>query len=241
MHCVNLHLIMTSRIRIFVVDDEKDLTDLLHYQLGKEGFEVKFSNNPFEALGKARDFSPELIILDVMMPDLDGFQLLRMIRSDNLLQKIPVIMLTAKSGVEHRIKGLEQGADDYLEKPFDSQELILRIRSILKRSADQSNDTSSRIMLGKLVLDEEDHSISISGEKVDFTLTEFKLIHYFLKRKGRVQTRDNLLLGVWKFDTEVETRTVDVHIRRVRKKISDSDLQIETIRGVGYRLTEKFA
>jgi len=234
-------LLMTSRIRIFVVDDEKDLTDLLHYQLGKEGFEVKFSNNPFEALGKARDFSPELIILDVMMPDLDGFQLLRMIRSDNLLQKIPVIMLTAKSGVEHRIMGLEQGADDYLEKPFDSQELILRIRSILKRSADQSNDTSSRIMLGKLVLDEEDHSISISGEKVDFTLTEFKLIHYFLKRKGRVQTRDNLLLGVWKFDTEVETRTVDVHIRRVRKKISDSDLQIETIRGVGYRLTEKFA
>jgi len=232
---------MTSRIRIFVVDDEKDLTDLLHYQLGKEGFEVKFSNNPFEALGKARDFSPELIILDVMMPDLDGFQLLRMIRSDNLLQKIPVIMLTAKSGVEHRIMGLEQGADDYLEKPFDSQELILRIRSILKRSADQSNDTSSRIMLGKLVLDEEDHSISISGEKVDFTLTEFKLIHYFLKRKGRVQTRENLLLGVWKFDTEVETRTVDVHIRRVRKKISDSDLQIETIRGVGYRLTEKFA
>ena len=232
---------MTSRIRIFVVDDEKDLTDLLHYQLGKEGFEVKFANNPFEALGKARDFNPELIILDVMMPDLDGFQLLRMIRSDNLLQKVPVIMLTAKSGVEHRIKGLEQGADDYLGKPFDSQELVLRIRSILKRLADQTNDTSSRIMLGKLMLDEDDHSISIAGEKIDFTLTEFKLIHYFLKRKGRVQTRDNLLLGVWKFDAEVETRTVDVHIRRVRKKISDSGLEIETIRGVGYRLSEKIA
>jgi len=230
---------MTSRIRIFVVDDEKDLTDLLHYQLGKEGFEVKFANNPFEALGKARDFNPDLIILDVMMPDLDGFQLLRMIRSDNLLQKVPVIMLTAKSGVEHRIKGLEQGADDYLGKPFDSQELVLRIRSILKRLADQTNDTSLRIMLGKLMLDEHDHSISIAGEKIDFTLTEFKLIHYFLKRKGRVQTRDNLLLGVWKFDAEVETRTVDVHIRRVRKKISDSGLEIETIRGVGYRLSEK--
>ena len=223
------------------MDDEKDLTDLLHYQLGKEGFEVKFANNPFEALGKARDFNPDLIILDVMMPDLDGFQLLRMIRSDNLLQKVPVIMLTAKSGVEHRIKGLEQGADDYLGKPFDSQELILRMRSILKRSADQSNETSSRIMLGKLVLDEEDHSISIAGDKIDFTLTEFKLIHYFLKRKGRVQTRDNLLLGVWKFDAEVETRTVDVHIRRVRKKIADSGLAIETIRGVGYRLSEKIA
>jgi DNA-binding response OmpR family regulator len=124
---------MTARIRIFVVDDEEDLTDLLHYQLGKAGFEVKFSNNPFEALGKARDFIPDLIILDVMMPDLDGFQLLRMIRSDNLLQKTPVIMLTAKSGVEHRIKGLEQGADDYLGKPFDIQELTLRIHSILKR------------------------------------------------------------------------------------------------------------
>ena len=223
------------------MDDEKDLTDLLHYQLGKEGFEVKFANNPFEALGKARDFNPDLIILDVMMPDLDGFQLLRMIRSDNLLQKVPVIMLTAKSGVEHRIKGLEQGADDYLGKPFDSQELVLRIRSILKRLADQTNDTSSRIMLGKLVLDEEDHSISIAGDKIDFTLTEFKLIHYFLKRKGRVQTRDNLLLGVWKFDAEVETRTVDVHIRRVRKKIADSGLAIETIRGVGYRLSEKIA
>ena len=114
---------MSARIRIFVVDDEEDLTDLLHYQLGKAGFEVKFSNNPFEALGKARDFMPELIILDVMMPDLDGLQLLRMIRVDNLLQKVPVIMLTAKSGVEHRIKGLEQGADDYLGKPFDVQEL----------------------------------------------------------------------------------------------------------------------
>ena len=162
-----------------------------------------------------------------------------MIRSDNLLQKVPVIMLTARSGVDDRIKGLEQGADDYLGKPFDSMELVLRIRSILKRSADQANDNSSRIMLGKLILDEDDHSVSIAGEKIDFTLTEFKLIHYFLKRKGRVQTRDNLLLGVWKFDAEVETRTVDVHIRRVRKKIANSGIEIETIRGVGYRLSQK--
>ena len=229
---------MSSRIRIFVVDDEQDLTDLLHYQLGKEGFKVKFSNNPYEALGNARDFNPDLIILDVMMPDLNGFQLLRMIRADNLLQKTPVIMLTAKTDVEHRIKGLEQGADDYLGKPFDSQELVLRIRSILKRTAEQVDDDQGRIMFGNLLLDEEDHSISISGNKVDFTLTEFKLLHYFLKRRGRVQTRDNLLLGVWKFDADVETRTVDVHIRRVRKKIQNAGIGIETIRGVGYRLVE---
>ena len=232
---------MTSRIRIFVVDDEEDLTDLLHYQLGKEGFKVKFSNNPYEALVNARDFSPDLIILDVMMPDLDGFQLLRMIRADNLLQKTPVIMLTAKTDLEHRIKGLEQGADDYLGKPFDSQELVLRIRSILKRTTEQKDENQSRILFGNLLLDEDDHSISISGEKVDFTLTEFKLLHYFLKRRGRVQTRDNLLLGVWKFDADVETRTVDVHIRRVRKKIKDSGVEIETIRGVGYRLVEEIA
>jgi len=225
---------MSARIRIFVVDDEEDLTDLLHYQLGKAGFEVKFSNNPFDALGKARDFIPDLIILDVMMPDLDGFQLLRMIRVDNLLQKVPVIMLTAKSGVEHRIKGLEQGADDYLGKPFDIQELTLRINIILKRITEKSEDTSSRILSGNLILDQDNHSISISGK-----VTEFNLLHYFLKRKGRVQTRDNLLLGVWKFDTDVETRTVDVHIRRVRKKIENSGLEIETIRGVGYRLIEK--
>ena len=138
---------MSSRIRIFVVDDEQDLTDLLHYQLGKEGFKVKFSNNPYEALGNARDFNPDLIILDVMMPDLNGFQLLRMIRADNLLQKTPVIMLTAKTDVEHRIKGLEQGADDYLGKPFDSQELVLRIRSILKRTAEQMDDDKDELCL----------------------------------------------------------------------------------------------
>ena len=232
---------MTSQIRIFVVDDEQDLTDLLHYQLGKEGFKVKFSNNPYEALGNARDFNPELIILDVMMPDLDGFRLLRMNRADNLLQKTPVIMLTAKTDIEHRIKGLEQGADDYLGKPFDSQELVLRIRSILKRTADQKDENQSRIMFGNLLLDEEDHSISVSGKKIDFTLTEFKLLHYFLKRRGRVQTRDNLLLGVWKFDSDVETRTVDVHIRRVRQKIQNSGVEIETIRGVGYRMIEQLS
>jgi two-component system phosphate regulon response regulator PhoB len=232
---------MTSSIRIFVVDDEQDLTDLLHYQLGKEGFKVKFSNNPYQALGDARDFSPDLIILDVMMPDLDGFQLLRMIRADNLLQKTPVIMLTAKTDLEHRIKGLEQGADDYMGKPFDSQELVLRIRSILKRTAESKKDDDKRIIFGRLLLDKEDHSISIAGQKIDFTLTEFNLLHYFLKRRGRVQTRDNLLLGVWKFDADVETRTVDVHIRRVRKKIQDSGLEIETIRGVGYRLVEKIS
>jgi two-component system phosphate regulon response regulator PhoB len=230
---------VSSKKRIFIVDDEKDLTDLLRYQLKREGFKTEAVNDPFAALSTARDFSPDLIVLDVMMPDLDGYQLLRMFRSDNLLGEVPIVMLTARAGVEDRIKGLESGADDYLGKPFDAKELVLRIRSILKRMKEQPKGADGRIILGNVTLDEEDHTVSIGGKKVSFTVTEFKLLQYFLKRKGRVQTRENLLFSVWKFDAEVETRTVDVHIRRLRKKMADADLRIETVRGVGYRLVEK--
>jgi len=231
---------MTSAKRIFIVDDESDLTDLLRYQLKREGFKVEAKNDPFAALSAARDFGPDLIVLDVMMPDLDGYQLLRMFRSDNLLSEIPVVMLTARAGVEDRIKGLESGADDYLGKPFDAKELVLRIRAILKRVKEQPKASSDgRIVLGNVTLDEEDHTVSIGGTEITFTVTEFKLLQYFLKRKDRVQTRESLLFSVWKFDAEVETRTVDVHIRRLRKKMTDADLKIETVRGVGYRLVEK--
>ena len=231
---------MTSGKRIFIIDDESDLTDLLRYQLKREGFKVEAKNDPFAALSAARDFGPDLIVLDVMMPDLDGYQLLRMFRSDNLLSEIPVVMLTARAGVEDRIKGLESGVDDYLGKPFDAKELVLRIRAILKRVKEQPKASSDRrIVLGNVTMDEEDHTVSIGGTEISFTVTEFKLLQYFLKRKDRVQTRESLLFSVWKFDAEVETRTVDVHIRRLRKKMTDADLKIETVRGVGYRLVEK--
>ena len=231
---------MTSGKRIFIIDDESDLTDLLRYQLKREGFKVEAKNDPFAALSAARDFGPDLIVLDVMMPDLDGYQLLRMFRSDNLLSEIPVVMLTARAGVEDRIKGLESGVDDYLGKPFDAKELVLRIRAILKRVKEQPKASSDRrIVLGNVTMDEEDHTVSIGGTELSFTVTEFKLLQYFLKRKDRVQTRESLLFSVWKFDAEVETRTVDVHIRRLRKKMTDADLKIETVRGVGYRLVEK--
>ena len=230
---------MTSAKRIFIIDDESDLTDLLHYQLKREGFKVEAKNDPFVALSAARDFNPDLIVLDVMMPDLDGYQLLRMFRSDNLLGEVPVVMLTARAGVEDRIKGLESGADDYLGKPFDAKELILRIRSILKRTGEQTKPTGGQIVLGNVAMDEEAHTVSIEGVEIPFTVTEFKLLQYFLKRKGRVQTREILLISVWKFDADVETRTIDVHIRRLRKKMETANLEIETVRGVGYRLVEK--
>ncbi len=230
---------MASAKRIFIVDDESDLTDLLRYQLKREGFKVEAKNDPFAALNAARDFGPDLIVLDVMMPDLDGYQLLRMFRSDNLVGEVPVVMLTARAGVEDRIKGLESGADDYLGKPFDAKELVLRIRAILKRVKEQSKSSVRQIVLGNVTMDEEDHTVSIGNEDIPFTVTEFKLLQYFLKRKNRVQTRENLLFSVWKFDSEVETRTVDVHIRRLRKKMAEADLMIETVRGVGYRLVEE--
>ena len=230
---------MTSSKRIFIIDDESDLTDLLRYQLKREGFKVEASNDPYAALSAARDFGPDLIVLDVMMPDLDGFQLLRMFRSDNLLSEVPVVMLTARAGVEDRIKGLESGADDYLGKPFDSKELVLRIRAILKRVKEHAKDPDKRIALGNVIMNKDNHTVRIGGVAVPFTVTEFKLLHYFLKRKDRVQTRENLLFSVWKFDAEVETRTVDVHIRRLRKKMTDANLKIETVRGVGYSLVEK--
>ncbi len=230
---------MTSSKRIFIIDDESDLTDLLRYQLEREGFKVEARNDPFSALSAARDFGPDLIVLDVMMPDLDGYQLLRMFRSDNLLSEVPVVMLTARTGVEDRIKGLESGADDYLGKPFDAKELVLRIRAILKRLKEHAKSPDNRIALGNVMMNKDNHKVRIGGEEVPLTVTEFKLLDYFLKRKDRVQTRENLLFSVWKFDTEIETRTVDVHIRRLRKKMKDAKLKIETVRGVGYRLVEK--
>jgi len=230
---------MSAAKRIFIVDDESDLTDLLRYQLKREGFKVDAVNDPFVALSTARDFGPDLIVLDVMMPDLDGLQLLRMFRSENLLGEVPIVMLTARTGVGDRIKGLESGADDYLGKPFDTTELILRIRSILKRTTGQTEATRNQISLGNIEMDEDDHRVKIGGVEVPFTVTEFNLLQFFLRRQGRLQTRNNLLSSVWKFDADLETRTVDVHIRRLRKKIEAADVKIETVRGVGYRLVSK--
>jgi len=230
---------MTSPKRIFIVDDEPDLTDLLLFRLERKGYDVEAVNDPFVALSRARDFSPDLIVLDVMMPDLDGYQLIRMFRSDNILSDVPVVMLTARAGVDDRIKGLESGADDYVSKPFETKELILRIRSILKRTTDRQEIGTGRIALGNVEMDEEDHKVRIGGAEVALTVTEFKLLRNFLLRADRLQTRENLLLNVWNIDADVETRTIDVHIRRLRKKMAFADLEIETVRGVGYRLVRK--
>jgi two-component system, OmpR family, phosphate regulon response regulator PhoB len=224
--------------RILVVDDEPDVTDLLQYRLRREGYEVGVINNPLEIMGKAREFVPDLFVLDVMMPDLDGLKICRMIRADAKLKAVPVIFLTARGEIEDRIKGLELGADDYVSKPFDSKELILRIATIFKRLQTDRPNAHRQLQVRDVTLDEELHAVSVGGHPVELTATEFKLLKLLMERKGRVQSRENLLVNVWNYDTDTETRTIDTHIRRLREKLGERSGLIETIRGVGYRIVE---
>lgn len=221
--------------RVLVVDDEKDVTELLEYKLKQAGLLVRALNDPLRAIGMARDLRPDLIILDVMMPDLTGMQLLRMIRSDALLQDTPVMFLTAKGETEERLKGLEGGADDYLAKPFDPRELVLRAQALLRRAKSAAAKPDSRLAAGSVVIDLERHEVTAGGKPVELTATEFKLLRTLIERKGRVQTRDRLLEDVWNYAPDLETRTVDTHMRRLREKLGRAGEVIETIRGVGYR------
>ncbi len=224
--------------RILVVDDEPDVTELVSYRLRKEGYEVQVINDPLLIMGKAREFNPDLFLLDIMMPDLDGIKICRMIRADRNLSGVPVVFLTARGETEDRIKGLETGADDYISKPFDIKELILRIGLILKRAGSESSNGTQSLQVGDVVLDEEKHAVSVQGKPVDLTATEFKLLKLLMERKGRVQSRENLLVNVWNYDTDTETRTIDTHIRRLREKLGSEAGIIETVRGVGYRVNE---
>jgi two-component system, OmpR family, phosphate regulon response regulator PhoB len=223
--------------RILVVDDEKDVTELLDYKFRQAGYSVRALNDPLRAIGLARDFRPDLILLDLMMPELTGIQLLRMIRSDALLQDTPVILLTAKGETVDKVRGLETGADDYVTKPFDARELLLRVQSLLRRTKSAAAKPSTRLVAGDLLLDIERHQVTSSGKEIDLTATEFKLLRLLLERKGRVQTREELLADVWNYSPDLETRTVDTHVRRLREKLGASGEVIETIRGVGYRVS----
>jgi len=227
--------------RILVVDDEPDVTELVSYKLKREGYEVEVINDPLEIMGKAREFVPDLFVLDIMMPDLDGLKICRMIRADSKLSSVPIIFLTARGEVEDRIRGLESGADDYLSKPFDTKELALRIGLIFKRMAKETGPGQSQLQVGDILLDEEMHQVTVNGIPVDLTATEFKLLKLLMQRKGRVQSRENLLVNVWNYDTDTETRTIDTHIRRLREKLNDRASLIETVRGVGYRINEPVA
>ena len=225
--------------RVLVVDDESDVTELLEYKLEQEGYRVATLNDPLACIAKVREFEPELVLLDIMMPELSGIQLCRIIRADPITKEIPIIFLSARGEVEDRIKGLEAGAEDYISKPFNTNELLLRISKMLRRSGSRSEPAGkSRIEIAGVVIDEDLHQLTVDGKNVTLTATEFRLLKLLMERKGRVQSRDHLLVNVWHYDTDIETRTVDTHVRRVREKLGQHAHMIETVRGVGYRAVD---
>ena len=213
-----------------VVDDESDVTELLEYKLEQEGYRVATLNDPLACIAKVREFEPELVLLDIMMPELSGIQLCRIIRADPITKEIPIIFLSARGEVEDRIKGLEAGAEDYISKPFNTNELLLRISKMLRRSGSRSEPAGkSRIEIAGVVIDEDLHQLTVDGKNVILTATEFRLLKLLMERKGRVQSRDHLLVNVWHYDTDIETRTVDTHVRRA---VSYTHLTLPTIYSV---------
>lgn len=225
--------------KILVVDDEPDVTDLVAYHMKAKGFHVETLNDATASISRARAFSPDLVILDIMMPHLSGIQVCRILRADTKLARVPIVFLTAKSEAPDRIEGLESGADDYLSKPFSPKELVLRVESILRRVSAPREPVNSKLRVGDIQLDSETHSVTVKGDPLELTATEFKLLRLMMERQGRVQTREHLLINVWNYSTEIETRTVDTHVRRLREKLGPEAGWIETIRGVGYRVAEK--
>lgn len=230
---------VTTDKKVLVVDDEPDVTELLEYKLRQEGYKVCVINDPLTIMGEARRFQPDLVLLDIMMPELNGIQICRMLRADSLMKHIPVIFLTAKGEAEDRVKGLETGADDYICKPFDTRELLLRVQALFKRLERTGESGTEKVLThGRIVLDIEHHRVTVSGVEVELTATEFKLLRLLLERKGRVQSRENLLVNVWKYEADIVTRTVDTHIRRLREKLGEDASLIQTVRGVGYRVID---
>ena len=225
---------MTMTNKVFIVEDEPDLRDTLKYNFENEGFLVESFANGESFIDFIEKKKPNLVVLDLMLPGLSGLDVCRELRSNDKYDDISVIMLTAKSEEIDRIVGFELGADDYVTKPFSVRELILRVKVLLKKRADNPSDEQI-LEFGPISMNLEAHDVSINGESILLTALEFKLLKHLLKRKGRVQTRDQLLGDVWGYSSEVTTRTVDTHIKRLREKLGKTGDFIQTIRGVGYR------
>ncbi|HLG43100.1 MAG TPA: response regulator transcription factor [Planctomycetota bacterium] len=220
---------------ILIIDDEPDLIQLLDYNLTKADFLVLSAREGEGGVSMARRHSPDLIILDVMMPGLDGFEVAKRLRQDRVTARIPILMLTAKAEESDRVVGLELGADDYVTKPFSIREVVSRIKALLRR-ADRAADPDEILKVGKLVIDSGRRQVTLGGKPVDLTLTEFNLLRALAERPGRVLSRDDLISLARGDDAAVFDRTVDVHVVSLRRKLGKAGEMIETVRGVGYRL-----
>ena len=216
-----------------MVDDEPDVLDLVTYNLGLAGFQTETAADGAEALRKARSVTPDLILLDLMLPEMDGLEVCKLLRRDTKTSAIPIIMLTARASEIDRIVGLELGATDYVPKPFSPRELVLRVKRRLEQNTGAQAKTSH--VFGPLQVDVSRHLVTVKNKRIELTATEFKLLTLLVQRAGHVQSRDQLLRDVWEYETHIDTRTVDTHMRRLREKLGPAAKYLDTVRGVGYR------
>jgi DNA-binding response OmpR family regulator len=221
------------KARILVVDDEPDVLDLVTYNLGLAGFQTETAVDGAEALRKARSIAPDLILLDLMLPEMDGLEVCKLLRRDAKTSAIPIIMLTARASEIDRIVGLELGATDYVPKPFSPRELVLRVKRRLEQNVPEQAKTTHAF--GPLQIDVSRHLVTVKNKRIELTATEFKLLTLLIQRAGHVQSRDQLLRDVWEYESHIDTRTVDTHMRRLREKLGPASKYLDTVRGVGYR------
>jgi len=218
---------------VLIVDDENDVIDLVKYNLHRAGYDILTASNGADGLRVARAEHPDVVVLDVMMRGMDGFEVCRALKETKETSEMPVIMLTAKAGASDRINGLELGADDYLTKPFSPRELVLRIQSLLRRVRTTAPSMVSHI--DEFTINRANFEIHQAERRLDLTTTEYKLLCLLIERRGKAQTRERLLYDVWGYENAIDTRTVDTHVRRLREKLGSSAHRIETVRGLGYR------
>lgn len=220
---------------VLVVEDEQDVADLLRYNLTRAGFQVSLADNGLTALERARTTRPNVIVLDLMLPEMPGETVCRTLKADDSTAGIPIIMLTAKAQPDERIQGFELGADDYVTKPFSPKEIVLRVQALLRRM--QTAEKSVVLKVDGFEVDKGSFEIRLDGKRLDLTTTEFKLLALLIERRGRTQPRDTLLFDVWGYQNVIDTRTVDTHMRRLRGKLGAHAVRLETVRGEGYRFS----
>lgn len=228
----------TTGKRVLIVDDEPDVVEVVEFNLRNAGYIVESADTGKDALDKVKNRTPDLIILDLMLPELDGIEVCKILKRNRATANIPVIMLTARASEVDRVLGLEIGADDYVVKPFSPRELVVRVKKLLERK-EKLQDEFEIFQFGELYVNEPEHSVNVENKPVNLTATEFNLLLCLIKRKGRVQTREVLLREVWGYDSLIDTRTVDTHVRRLREKLGKASRFIQTIRNVGYKFLEE--
>jgi two-component system phosphate regulon response regulator PhoB len=224
--------------KVLVVEDERDLAELLAYNLEKEGYQALVTGTGLEGLETARRELPDLILLDLMLPGMMGTEVCSSLRHSEKTRGIPVLMLTARGDEIDRVVGFEMGADDYIVKPFSMRELMLRIRAILRRSSQEPGSSERQVTKGTIVIDCGSHRVTVAGDEIELTSTEYKLLLYLAEHTGRVMQRELLLQDVWGYNFVGDTRTVDTHVTRLRQKLGDAGEMIKTVRGFGYKLEE---